>query len=93
VNLKKKKKKKTGHQNYLEQLPTVLALTFIGSLSGNANLVLINAGALALYILSRYSYAAGYATGDPSKRANGTYGYLGLLTSLGLSLYTVAKVG
>jgi len=51
-----------------------------------------NAGALFLYVISRASYASGYATGDPSKRGAGRYGMFGQIASLGISLYVVAKV-
>ena len=33
----------------------------------------------AIFVTSRFSYAWGYYTGDPEKRLNGEYGFVGYL--------------
>lgn len=40
-----------------------------------------------LYLVSRFSYAFGYSTGDPELRENGLYGQLGSFTLVFLLLY------
>jgi glutathione S-transferase len=46
----------------------------------------------ALYLASRLSYAAGYATGDPKQRGRGHYGYIGLIGLLGLCTHTILAI-
>uniref|UniRef100_A0A3B4ZY33 Microsomal glutathione S-transferase 3b n=1 Tax=Stegastes partitus TaxID=144197 RepID=A0A3B4ZY33_9TELE len=40
----------------------------------------------AIWVTSRLSYAWGYYTGDPAKRMNGAYGYIGYLGVIVLSI-------
>ncbi|XP_078481422.1 glutathione S-transferase 3, mitochondrial-like [Ciona intestinalis] len=64
-----------AHQNTLEQLPLIyVALTIVGLACPKYAAV-----CGAIYITSRFSYAWGYYTGDPKKRMNGSYGYIGQL--------------
>jgi glutathione S-transferase len=46
----------------------------------------IAAGAGLVYLAGRYFYAKGYQTGEPSKRMQGGFQYLGLVALLGLSI-------
>uniref|UniRef100_A0A672FIX3 Microsomal glutathione S-transferase 3b n=1 Tax=Salarias fasciatus TaxID=181472 RepID=A0A672FIX3_SALFA len=39
-----------------------------------------------IWVTSRFSYAWGYYTGDPSKRMKGAYGYIGYLGVIALSI-------
>ena len=53
-----------GHQNSLEVMPMFFMLMILGGLKHPY----ISAGLGALYIVSRYFYFTGYATGDPQNR-------------------------
>uniref|UniRef100_A0A2P2IS84 Glutathione S-transferase 3, mitochondrial n=1 Tax=Rhizophora mucronata TaxID=61149 RepID=A0A2P2IS84_RHIMU len=73
-----------GHQNSLELMPVFFVLMILGGLRHP----LICAALGSLYILSRFFYFTGYATGDPQKRlAIGKYGFLALL---GLMICTIS---
>ncbi|KAG9331024.1 hypothetical protein JZ751_020433 [Albula glossodonta] len=39
-----------------------------------------------IWVTSRFSYAWGYSTGDPAKRMQGVYGYIGLFGVIFLSI-------
>lgn len=68
-----------GHQNSLEQLPWLLSFLFV---AGVHFPITAAVGGL-ICVLGRISYFLGYSSGDPDKRMQGMYGYLGLLTLLG----------
>ncbi|KAK7904842.1 hypothetical protein WMY93_017449 [Mugilogobius chulae] len=72
-----------AHQNTLEVYPQWLVFQTI------AALVYPNAASIlgAIWVTSRFSYAWGYYTGDPAKRMNGAYGYIGYLGVIILSIY------
>lgn len=76
-----------GHQNTLEGTPTFLTLLFLASLSFPT----FAAMAGSIYSASRIFYFLGYRTGDPKKRARGNFGYLGLISLLGLAIGTCVK--
>ena len=64
-----------AHQNTLEQLPVFfISLLLVG-------IVYPRYAAIcgAIFVTSRFSYAWGYYTGNPEKRLNGEYGFVGLL--------------
>ncbi|XP_062851839.1 microsomal glutathione S-transferase 3b [Trichomycterus rosablanca] len=71
-----------AHQNTLEVYPQWLVFQTI------AALVYPTAAAVlgAIWVTSRFSYAWGYYTGDPSKRMYGAYGYIGLFGVIILSI-------
>ena len=64
-------------------------LLFIGGLKHPV----LSAGAGALWCLGRIVYAAGYATGEPSQRQKGAFGYIGLITLLGTAISTALTIG
>ncbi|XP_074658862.1 glutathione S-transferase 3, mitochondrial-like [Tubulanus polymorphus] len=68
-----------AHQNYIENYPQFLMLLFIGGLQFPR----LTAAAGSLYLVGRVFYARGYSTGDPQKRYQGAFGYIGLLVMLG----------
>ncbi|KAK7067541.1 hypothetical protein SK128_012394 [Halocaridina rubra] len=67
-----------AHQNTLENYPQFLALLLIGGLYNP----IVTAAAGAIWCIGRIFYALGYYTGDPKKRMNGMFGYLGTLAML-----------
>eukprot|EP01116_Phalansterium_solitarium_P002662 TRINITY_DN1281_c0_g1_i1.p1 TRINITY_DN1281_c0_g1~~TRINITY_DN1281_c0_g1_i1.p1 ORF type:complete len:149 (+),score=43.33 TRINITY_DN1281_c0_g1_i1:98-544(+) len=71
-----------GHQNALEIYPTVLALLLLGGLKHP----LVCSVSGVVWMAGRLLYAQGYATGEPSKRARGGIGYLGVLGMLGSTI-------
>ncbi len=71
-----------GHQNSLENLPFFIAFLLLGGL----HYPIISAIGGFIIVLGRISYFAGYATGDPKKRYNGTYQYVGLLVLIGTTI-------
>lgn len=68
-----------AHQNTLENYPTFLTLL----LPSGLRFPITAAVAGFVYLLGRIAYFKGYATGDPSKRMNGSFQYLGLFTLMG----------
>ena len=66
-----------AHQNTLEQLPPFLISLILVGLAFPKFAAICG----AIFVTSRFSYAWGYYTGDPEKRLNGEYGFVG---SLGL---------
>uniref|UniRef100_A0A4W3JKZ1 Glutathione S-transferase 3, mitochondrial n=3 Tax=Callorhinchus milii TaxID=7868 RepID=A0A4W3JKZ1_CALMI len=71
-----------AHQNTLELYPQWLIFQLIAGA-----VYPITASVLGLiWVTSRFSYAWGYYTGEPAKRMNGSYGYIGLLGVIVLSL-------
>ncbi|XP_010877546.1 microsomal glutathione S-transferase 3b [Esox lucius] len=71
-----------AHQNTLEIYPQWLVFQTIAAL-----VYPISASVLgAIWVTSRFSYAWGYYTGDPAKRMNGVYGYIGYLGVIILSI-------
>ncbi|XP_071955213.1 glutathione S-transferase 3, mitochondrial-like [Antedon mediterranea] len=63
-----------AHQNTLEQVPHFLVFLLIGGIQHP----IFSAVCGVIWVCSRFSYAYGYYTGDPEKRLNGVYGYVGL---------------
>ena len=45
-----------------------------------------------IWLAGRYAYAQGYYTGDPKKRSQGTFAYIGVLTMLGASISTALSM-
>ncbi|XP_072178983.1 glutathione S-transferase 3, mitochondrial-like [Diadema setosum] len=69
-----------AHGNTLESYPQFLMLLFLSGIEHPR----AAAGLGGLWVLSRFSYAYGYYSGDPKKRFRGAYGYIGMLGMLGL---------
>ncbi|KAA8547641.1 hypothetical protein F0562_004070 [Nyssa sinensis] len=73
-----------GHQNSLEMMPMFFILMVLGGIGHP----LICASLGVLYVVTRYFYFTGYATGDPQNRLSiGKYGFLALL---GLMICTIS---
>uniref|UniRef100_A0A7N0TTH8 Glutathione S-transferase 3, mitochondrial n=1 Tax=Kalanchoe fedtschenkoi TaxID=63787 RepID=A0A7N0TTH8_KALFE len=73
-----------GHQNSLELMPVYFMLMMLGGIKHP----LVSAAFGLLYIVSRYFYFTGYATGDPVNRLKiGKFLYLALL---GLIICTIS---
>ena len=76
-----------AHQNTLENLPQFFFLLTTGGFSCPK---LAAAGGW-VWVAGRVVYALGYSTGDPAKRVRGAFGYFGLFTLLGCSIYTAIQ--
>ncbi|KAE8685455.1 Detected protein of confused Function [Hibiscus syriacus] len=73
-----------GHQNSLEMMPMLFVLVILGGM-GHPR---VSAALGLFYIVARYFYFTGYATGDPSNRLNlGKFGFLALV---GLKICTIS---
>ncbi|KAF6717949.1 Microsomal glutathione S-transferase 3 [Oryzias melastigma] len=72
-----------AHQNTLEVYPQWLVFQTIAALVYPLTASVLG----AIWVTSRFSYAWGYYTGDPAKRMNGAYGYIGYLGVIFLSIY------
>ncbi|GAV89751.1 MAPEG domain-containing protein [Cephalotus follicularis] len=73
-----------GHQNSLEMMPMFFILMILGGIRHPC----ICAALGSLYIVSRYFYFQGYATGDPQKRLKiGKYGFFAVM---GLMICTIS---
>ncbi|CAO3622971.1 unnamed protein product [Cunninghamella blakesleeana] len=78
------------HQNTLEIFPVFNTFLLIGGIKYPE----VSAGAGAIFILGKFFYARGYKTGDPKKRNQGAFSYLGLITLLytsGSTIYHLIK--
>lgn len=77
-----------AHQNTLENYPQFLFLLTCGGLSHPI------AASIAgwVWMAGRIAFAKGYYTGNPENRRWGAFGYLGLLTLLGCTVHTSAKM-
>ncbi|KAK3027602.1 hypothetical protein RJ639_042278 [Escallonia herrerae] len=65
-----------GHQNSLEMMPMFFTLMIVGGIRHP----LICAALGVLYIVTRYFYFTGYATGDPQNRLSiGKYGFVAIM--------------
>ncbi|KAB5582103.1 hypothetical protein PHYPO_G00183330 [Pangasianodon hypophthalmus] len=71
-----------AHQNTLEVYPQWLVFQTIAALVYPTAASVLG----VIWVTSRLSYAWGYYTGNPAKRMNGAYGYIGLLGVIILSL-------
>ncbi|KAJ8753415.1 hypothetical protein K2173_019814 [Erythroxylum novogranatense] len=64
-----------GHQNSLELMPIFFVMMILGGMRHPC----VSAVLGSLYVVTRYFYFTGYATGDPQNRLNiGKYGFLAL---------------
>ncbi|XP_067862684.1 microsomal glutathione S-transferase 3b [Heptranchias perlo] len=76
-----------AHQNTLEIYPQWLIFQLIAGV-----VYPITASVLGIiWVTSRFSYAWGYYTGEPEKRIKGSYGYIGLLGVIFLSIVVAFK--
>ncbi|KAG1710789.1 hypothetical protein DVH05_013514 [Phytophthora capsici] len=71
-----------AHQNVLENLPLFYAMLATSSIYHPK----VAAAAGVVRIAGFIMYVKGYSSGDPGKRRKGTFGHLGTLIMLGLSL-------
>merc|ERR1719229_435915 len=74
-----------AHQNSLEQQPAFLTTVALASMK----YPLVAGVSAFIMCLGRLAYAAGYSSGDPKKRMNGAFGYIGFLALLGCSQLVV----
>ncbi|KAM6550621.1 hypothetical protein CsatB_000429 [Cannabis sativa] len=73
-----------GHQNSLELMPVYFMLMILGGIKHPC----ISSALGSLYIITRFFYFKGYATGDPMNRLKiGKYGFLALF---GLMVCTIS---
>lgn len=68
-----------GHQNSLESLPSFLALLLIAGIKYPITAAIAG----AVYTLGKVVYFNAYSSGDPNKRMQGAFSYLGLFTLMG----------
>ncbi|KAG9293930.1 hypothetical protein G9A89_019268 [Geosiphon pyriformis] len=73
-----------AHQNMLESYPQTLFMLAVG---GIRYPIIASIGGL-IWIAGRIAYANGYYSGEPQKRSHGRFGYLGVITLLGVSIAT-----
>ncbi|KAI5683828.1 hypothetical protein M9H77_05056 [Catharanthus roseus] len=73
-----------GHQNSLEMMPMFFMLMILGGMKHP----IICASLGLLYIVSRFFYFKGYATGIPENRL--TIGKYGFLAMIGLKICTIS---
>nr|ABV24052.1 gluthathione S-transferase mapeg [Takifugu obscurus] len=71
-----------AHQNTLELYPQWLVFQTIAALVYPLTASVLG----AIWVTSRFTYARGYYTGDPSKRLSSAYGYIGSLGVIALSV-------
>ncbi|XP_068436269.1 microsomal glutathione S-transferase 3b [Clinocottus analis] len=71
-----------AHQNTLEVYAQWLVFQTIAALVYPLSASVLG----AIWVTSRFSYAWGYYTGDPSKRMIGAYGYIGYFGVIFLSI-------
>uniref|UniRef100_UPI00398F4CAC microsomal glutathione S-transferase 3b n=1 Tax=Pristiophorus japonicus TaxID=55135 RepID=UPI00398F4CAC len=71
-----------AHQNTLEIFPQWLIFQLIAGVVYPITASLLG----IIWVTSRFSYAWGYYSGVPEKRMNGSYGYIGLLGVIFLSI-------
>ncbi|XP_041069378.1 microsomal glutathione S-transferase 3b [Carcharodon carcharias] len=77
-----------AHQNTLEIYPQWLIFQLIAGA-----VYPITASVLGIiWVTSRFTYAWGYYSGVPEKRMNGSYGYIGLLGVIFLSIVVAFKI-
>ncbi|GAA6026813.1 hypothetical protein JCM8097_005879 [Rhodosporidiobolus ruineniae] len=72
-----------AHMNTLENLPLFLISLLHSSLYHPK----YAAGAGLFWIFGRLAYISGYSTGEPKKRMNGSFQYLGFLPLFGYSIF------
>lgn len=77
-----------GHQQALETFPMLLAASLIGGARYPMSVALFG----ALWIKSRFEWAAGYATGDPKNRYSSKWGKY-IWTSLAGTFSAAIAVG
>ncbi|XP_065152212.1 microsomal glutathione S-transferase 3b [Paramisgurnus dabryanus] len=77
-----------AHQNTLEVYPQWLVFQTIAALAYPTVASVLG----VIWVTSRFSYAWGYYTGDPQKRMQGAYGYIGLFGVLLLSIYVALQL-
>ncbi|KAK1791200.1 hypothetical protein P4O66_013216 [Electrophorus voltai] len=77
-----------AHQNTLEVYPQWLVFQTIAALVYPTVASVLG----VIWVTSRFSYAWGYYTGDPAKRMNGVYGYIGLFGVIILSIYIALQL-
>merc|ERR1740121_649073 len=77
-----------GHQQALETYPAVLACTLIGGLK---HPVLASIGQ-TVWMVARWKWAAGYASGDPQKRYAGKWSFH-IWTTMCLQFTLAASTG
>ncbi|KAF4089938.1 hypothetical protein AMELA_G00043930 [Ameiurus melas] len=77
-----------AHQNTLEVYPQWLVFQTIAALVYPTAASVLG----VIWVTSRFSYAWGYYTGNPAKRMNGAYGYIGLFGVIILSLYVALQL-
>jgi glutathione S-transferase len=70
-----------AHQNYLEQLPGILAMIVLGTFSFPLFTVIFG----SIWLIARFFYATGYAQG-PKGRFRGSFQYIGLFGFIGLMI-------
>ena len=77
-----------AHQNLLENYHVFLMLLALSCIEHP----IAGAACGAVRLAGMVAYALGYQTGDPKKRMNGAFGYLGLFGMLGMSIKTAVTL-
>ncbi|CAM8965577.1 unnamed protein product [Rhodiola kirilowii] len=73
-----------GHQNSLEMMPMYFMLMILGGIKHPLVVAVLG----LLYVVSRYFYFTGYATGEPENRLK--IGKFGFLAIMGLMICTIS---
>ncbi|KAH7474445.1 hypothetical protein PRIC1_013426 [Phytophthora ramorum] len=77
-----------AHQNVLENLPLFYAMLATSSIYRPTIAAVAGVVRIAGFVM----YVKGYSSGDPGKRRQGNFGYLGTLVMLGLSLEAALRL-
>ncbi|KAJ3270713.1 Microsomal glutathione S-transferase 3 [Terramyces sp. JEL0728] len=77
-----------AHQNTLELVPGFLIFLVLSGIE----YPLVSSVSGVVYLAGRIAFAGGYSTGDPKKRSQGTFGFIGMAAMLVCTGATIFKL-